>query len=523
MKPKTFNCPVENQSVHKYLFEVNTEYFRLNRLSEFEPYYNHEEAKDLVSKDRAFRGKIRFKQGLNSFAVIESDDFVKNVFCSGMALNRAIHGSEVIFCPIGNDWQKYLVINQTEASKNFKEIERLEVLSEEQNQYNFLKKRFSDEAATEDVSSPIYAPDKIFAQIIYIEKNPLQEVPFVLRLKKDKQNSLQGHNIKSNKYPPFKIVAADKSSKLEINMHHYYLAKFEKWQHNEKQPTASLLEDLGEEGEIETEIQAILRMNDITLSNLSEEQVHLFKQQHGLDQSDGFLITDDELSKREDLRGDLIFAVGPREASGQQQAYSVTQQEDGSITLGVHIIDASSYIQKDSVFDAHAAKRAKSLKLPDRFARIFPEFINQEVCSFELSKERLALSIIFTINSQGSIQTESTRLCRSVVSCKSVFNFEIMEAIFMGQISATENTEFQDLKVKGCTVQEIVKSVNILKNLMNLRRNKKHEGSFSFEVHTSSEKVFTIDPITHKPTAWEYRKVSEAEKVIKECQNIANI
>jgi hypothetical protein len=56
--------------------------------------------------------------------VIQSDDFVKNVFCTGMGINRAIHGSEVIFCPFGNDWQKFLVINQTEASKNYEEIER---------------------------------------------------------------------------------------------------------------------------------------------------------------------------------------------------------------------------------------------------------------------------------------------------------------------------------------------------------------------------------------------------------------
>ena len=117
--------------MHKYLFEVNNEYYRQSQLTEFEPYYNHEEAKDLVSKDRAFRGKIKFKQGLNSFAVIQSDDFVKNVFCTGMGINRAIHGSEVIFCPFGKYWQKFLVINQTEASKNYEEIERWEVLSEE--------------------------------------------------------------------------------------------------------------------------------------------------------------------------------------------------------------------------------------------------------------------------------------------------------------------------------------------------------------------------------------------------------
>lgn len=128
-----------------------------------------------------------------------------------------------------------------------------------------------------------------------------------------------------------------------------------------------------------------------------------------------------------------------------------------------------------------------------------------------------------TISSQGSVQTDTTKLVKSIVSCKSIFNYEMMEAILMGQITATENTELQDFRFQGCTVQEVIKSVNILKMLMHNRRNKKQESSFSFDVQTSSEKVFVIDPETHKPVSWQYRKVSDAEKVIKECQNLANV
>ena len=117
-------------------------------------------------------------------------------------------------------------------------------------------------------------------------------------------------------------------------------------------------------------------MNDICLSNLTEEQVQSFRLQFGLEHQHEIKISPEELEKREDFRSNLVFAVASRGESGHQQAYSVTQQEDGSVVLGVHVIDASSYIEKDSSFDQHASKRAMSLKLPDRFSRIFPDFIN---------------------------------------------------------------------------------------------------------------------------------------------------
>ena len=154
---------------------------------------------------------------------------------------------------------------------------------------------------------------------------------------------------------------------------------------------------------------------------------------------------------------------------------------------------------------------------------MLPECINQDICSFELAKDRLSISLFYRISSQGVILPESTRLCRSVINCKSCFNFEVMEAIFMGQISTTENSEFQDLKVSGCTISEVIKYVNTLKSIFHLRRNKKLESSINFDVDTSSEKIFTIDPSTQKPVSWKYRKTSDAEKVVNDCLNLANL
>ena len=65
--------------------------------------------------------------------------------------------------------------------------------------------------------------------------------------------------------------------------------------------------------------------------------------------------------------------------------------------------------------------------------------------------------------------------------------------------------------------------MNVLKHLFGLRKNKKFEGSLGLDLETSCEKRYSVDSGTQMPTSWEYKKVTEAEKLILECQNIANM
>lgn len=125
------------------MWEVNSAYFKKTQTSDYDAYFSYEEAKDLIAKDRAFRGTIEFRDGISNLGLIKSDDFVKRVYAKGFNLNRALNKSEVIFCPIVDNWEQYLVINQTEALKNTEEIEEDELLSEELAYYNDHKRRYN--------------------------------------------------------------------------------------------------------------------------------------------------------------------------------------------------------------------------------------------------------------------------------------------------------------------------------------------------------------------------------------------
>lgn len=125
------NVQMEYHDTTKFKWTINTAFFDNGNNFTYEPYYTYEEAKDLIAKDRAFRGTISFKDGMHILGLIKSDDFVKRVYAKGYNINRALNNSEVIFCPVGLDWEKYLIINQTKNIKNIEEIEHDELMSEQ--------------------------------------------------------------------------------------------------------------------------------------------------------------------------------------------------------------------------------------------------------------------------------------------------------------------------------------------------------------------------------------------------------
>jgi hypothetical protein len=135
---------MEYHEAHKLAWKINDAFFDKPSNYEYEPYYSYEEAKDLIAKDRAFRGTISFIDGMNFTAIIQSGDFVKKVYAKGYNINRATDGCEVIFCPVSENWEQYMVINQTEDIKNIAVIEKAELDSEELLHYNEMKKKSSN-------------------------------------------------------------------------------------------------------------------------------------------------------------------------------------------------------------------------------------------------------------------------------------------------------------------------------------------------------------------------------------------
>ncbi len=113
-----------------------------------------------------------------------------------------------------------------------------------------------------------------------------------------------------------------------------------------------------------------------------------------------------EIKKRLDLRKVLTVSIEAENSleaiSLVENAFSLTQTEEGNWLLGVHITDVVHYIDSDSPLGMEAKRRGTSIDLGNRIFSIFPEEVNSAI-SLLAGKDSLAISVLITIDKQGQI------------------------------------------------------------------------------------------------------------------------
>ncbi len=128
--------------------------------------------------------------------------------------------------------------------------------------------------------------------------------------------------------------------------------------------------------------------------------------------------TSSYLSKRLDLRGKtaLCFVNSPEDYA--HTAFSISRNGNGW-TLGVHVADVDEYVCYGSPIDAEAKKRCATIN--DGFAKseMLPEHIVSDICDLSKQSDKLALSFLLDVDSEGrviSVDLEET-VIRTAQKC----------------------------------------------------------------------------------------------------------
>jgi ribonuclease R len=112
-----------------------------------------------------------------------------------------------------------------------------------------------------------------------------------------------------------------------------------------------------------------------------------------------------DLKKRVDLRHlPTITIDGPPNPTGPAIDDAITLEPLGADhwRLGIHIADVSSYIEAGSLLDVEARRRGTSIYLGENALRMLPERVH-ECCSLAAGQDRLAVSVLLTLNSDGQV------------------------------------------------------------------------------------------------------------------------
>ena len=300
------------------------------------------------------------------------------------------------------------------------------------------------------------------------------------------------------------------------------LVKLEDWPEKADSPYGKVIKVLGKPGDHNTEIHAILAEYGLPME--FPHEVEEFA--NNLDTS----ITEEEISKRRDMRKDLTYTIDPKDAKDFDDALSFKILDNGLYEIGIHIADVSHYLQEGTILDDEAYERATSVYLVDRVVPMLPEVLSNNACSLRPHEEKLTFSAVFQMNDKCEIKNEW--FGRTVTYSNARFAYEEAQAIIENNIgivipakagiSSINTTIPQEVSITGesyNTAPEIAQAILKMDELAKKMRNKRMSaGAISFD---KVEVKFNLDEEAN-PIGVFFKTSKDANKLIEEFMLLAN-
>ena len=136
--------------------------------------------------------------------------------------------------------------------------------------------------------------------------------------------------------------------------HRYYLGHIECWNEGFNRPLFRIESSIGEAGNLDAESLRILKTYDICTDEYETEGSNTQKAVHeslrvftkNIDPVSGeWIIPEEEIKKRLDLRKKRIFTIDPITAKDLDDALSIERVSPTLCEIGVHIADVSYFVQ----------------------------------------------------------------------------------------------------------------------------------------------------------------------------------
>lgn len=269
------------------------------------------------------------------------------------------------------------------------------------------------------------------------------------------------------------------------------IARITDWPEGAKNPIGTITTVLGQQGENNTEMNAILAEYGFPLRfpDAVEQEANSIPDE----------IPQDEIKKRRDFRDILTFTIDPADAKDFDDAISFRKLENGNFEVGVHIADVTYYVIPESALDKEAFERGTSVYLVDRVIPMLPERLSNGVCSLRPREDKLCFSAVFELDKDANVLNEW--FGKTIIHSDRRFSYEEAQEVIEG-VS-------QDLKDEMLTLNALA---------YKLREKKFRHGAISFE---TAEVKFKLDE-TGKPLGVYVKERKDAHKLIEDFMLLAN-
>ncbi len=269
------------------------------------------------------------------------------------------------------------------------------------------------------------------------------------------------------------------------------VARITEWEDFKKNPFGEIVDVLGDAGENNAEIHAILAEFNLPYHYPQKvvEAAEKIPEE----------ITEEEIKKRRDFRKITTFTIDPKDAKDFDDALSIQKLDNGNWEVGVHIADVTHYVKPKSIIDKEGYDRGTSVYLVDRVVPMLPERLSNGLCSLRPNEEKLCFSVVFELDEHANMV--NSWIGRTIIYSDRRFTYEEAQEII--------ETKEGDFKEEVLQLDALAK---------NLRRKRFQNGAISFE---RVEVKFEIDE-KGKPLSVFFKESKDAHKLVEEFMLAAN-
>ncbi|XP_076305106.1 DIS3-like exonuclease 1 isoform X2 [Tachypleus tridentatus] len=322
---------------------------------------------------RYFQGQLRVNKNNSGKEAFISVYWLSSKECGDILIegmknrNRAIHGDEVVVDLMPkSEWKSrnHVLTNNSEETVNGEENNKYTKIMPVGRVVGVLQRRWRNYVAClsdeEDFNT---ANRKLGGRILVI--------PYDSRIPKIRITTKQAVNFQNKRI----------------------VVRIDSWDRDSQYPSGHFVRILGEIGDLETEIAAILVEHEISVSPFSKG---LLEEVPANADDSPWKIEECEISRRKDLRkSHLVFSIDPVGCEDVDDALSVKELPDGGVELGVHIADVTHFVKPFSLTDIEARSRGVTVYLADRRYDMLPPVLSGDLCSLLGQTDRYTVSVMW--------------------------------------------------------------------------------------------------------------------------------
>jgi len=559
------------KDVKKDLFSSGDNKKKRKVRNRYASYLEPNEVEDGIKEKKYFKGNLRINAHNRTEAYATCEGLPLDVFIDGtIARNRALEG-DIVVVELLKDLEKWKVYKDAKEEESEEVVDELlegeakgkpiEISREIQSQVDPLKEEDEEvdshedsaEVSSESLSLALKSleikdkseekkevspfknkagqPIQPTGKIVFVSESKCSkdQIGFIKPISEDgktKEGERFCQFVPSDLKVPKMMVVINTVPDFTLDPSKYATklvhVQMQNWKESSYMPLGKFIRVVGQAGDISAETDALLKVNRIEwaekpwspeiLSSLPTQQ---------------YIIPNEEVEKRKDLRKTRIFSIDPATAKDLDDALHVTPLEDGNFEVGVHIADVSYFVVPGTELDKEAQHRSTTVYLIQKAIPMLPSVLCENLCSLNPKVDRLAFSVIWTLDPKGKILKEW--MGRTVIRSCSKMAYSVAQLVIEGKVTSSwdQSTE-QDLNelckelgpYDGHTVPQVVGDIlNLYSISSHLRKARYDNGAVGMN---NAKFGFKLDDVGNPVECFEY-VTREANHMIEEFMLLANI